>query len=751
MIEIPHVEYYTRIAVGLLGFAFPLLYQVTARLDDKYSSSQTIDLFEKERIPRLYKCALIISIIFSIIWSFDFPSPYTGYYLLDVLLINSADWLVALSTIFLVVVFFIFVDKIRTFYSPKRFVKYLKRQHLANSGSDLSWFTAMNDVLRNSIKKDNEPLIVEILTFYSEEFQKKRKQSGKSEIVYPDQYYSATTYAIEELLNLGLRRNQQLEGFFASNHLFFGESEDSLISNKTYKVLWSNIHLTLRYKNESYLLSHWAAADQYYELGLQKITPVYSEAYELTNGNEIEIRDLERDKFLEFHLAICAMLLYKGQLDCLSRILKYTRSHPPKRHLVPNGMNLIFKYFYRFTNPYDRRMTFISSQYWFEDSNGMESDGIVIKELVRYLAILFLKQYKLPVLYTYDNHLAFPNIPERQSEKGIWIERIDYFKSNMAQVLKDEALLKKFNIDDISTEWCASKGVLDPNAWLDAFKAKLQESYQNTEFNQTVATTKFNHFKETSVEIIKKKLTECMSLPQGVESGEAFVRKFGGVEQILSKDVFTEESSITHLYYESLLGGHLGSTLSGNFSRSFNWVKSQEFLFERKDLFVALEKLDLENNTHVLVNCGLNLESYIQTLHVPELTKSSFKGVEIFPISRFDELNSIFILERRNLPVIRFNPPSESNIEERLLTIFDDDLQLYGSVIDFNINERIRKAYSSYHDENTLRKSVLVSLSIELNIRFNKGIRVIKFTENSPYITRGLTNSPSEIKAFRDY
>jgi hypothetical protein len=110
----------------LLGIAYPILFEVVSRLDEKYSSQAIIELFRSERENRLFVIALLVSLLSILIWMLKFqPLKIHGKYYLE----NSAQYILIFSTIALIICFFFFVRKILIYYTPTRFVPYLINRH----------------------------------------------------------------------------------------------------------------------------------------------------------------------------------------------------------------------------------------------------------------------------------------------------------------------------------------------------------------------------------------------------------------------------------------------------------------------------------------------------------------------------------------------------------------------------------------------------------------------------------------------
>jgi hypothetical protein len=123
------IDAYIYIIIGLLGVAYPVLLQVVARLDEKYSSERIVELFDQEWESFAFPYSLYSSLIFVVIWSLKLPSLiHTGCYL-DFIIENSGTLLVALNAILLVIFFFLFVKKILIYYTQTKLISYLIKKH----------------------------------------------------------------------------------------------------------------------------------------------------------------------------------------------------------------------------------------------------------------------------------------------------------------------------------------------------------------------------------------------------------------------------------------------------------------------------------------------------------------------------------------------------------------------------------------------------------------------------------------------
>ncbi len=125
------VDAYIYIIIGLLGVAYPILLQVIARLDEKYSSDKIVELFDQEWESKAFPYTLYSSLIFIVIWSLKLP-PLIKIDRFDFFIENSASLLVAFNAILLVIFFFFFVRKILIYYTLTKFIPYLIQKHEEN-------------------------------------------------------------------------------------------------------------------------------------------------------------------------------------------------------------------------------------------------------------------------------------------------------------------------------------------------------------------------------------------------------------------------------------------------------------------------------------------------------------------------------------------------------------------------------------------------------------------------------------------
>ncbi len=123
------VDAYIYIIISLLGIAYPILLQVVARLDEKYESEQIIILFHNEWEYNAFKYTLYSSLLILVIWSLQIPPLFKLNGHLCFLIENSGSILIGISTIILVIFFFLYVRKVLIYYDQTALISYLINKH----------------------------------------------------------------------------------------------------------------------------------------------------------------------------------------------------------------------------------------------------------------------------------------------------------------------------------------------------------------------------------------------------------------------------------------------------------------------------------------------------------------------------------------------------------------------------------------------------------------------------------------------
>ena len=250
----------------------------------------------------------------------------------------------------------------------------------------------------------------ELQEFYAREFINFRSNKSNTSIEYPDCFYDVMFDANECLCQ---RERKSISWYNSSIYDYFiDEFQQTSISEKTYTFIWKCIRQSLFYGKEEFVFSYWRKAHQFFSLWLNSIYPEYDKDFKIINQQIIDKREVERSRFLEFHYALGGLLMKEKKYNLLQQLMTWTNQTPPKYVLLPETMSEVITMFMSISSP-DKDFTpiYYEKRYPFPDAHGVYAEDIIKMWIKQYIAILFLRQYKLNKYYIYSNPLEMPKPP----------------------------------------------------------------------------------------------------------------------------------------------------------------------------------------------------------------------------------------------------------------------------------------------------------------------------------------------------
>lgn len=750
-----NTDAYIYIIIGILGVAYPVLLQVVARLDEKYSSDKIVELFDQEWENKAFRYSLITSLVFIVIWSLKLP-PLIHIDGFDFLIENSASLLLSINSILLVVFFFFFVNKILVYYTPTKFIPYLIKRN-DKVENNYHYFIALSELLLVFIKQQQTSYSKTLSDFFYSAFRKIREKYTNQPVVYPDLYYEVVYKSIEELAILKEKRNHLLEHRTSGEVWLLGELPGNEISDTTFSWMWRNLLLAIRYQQDDLILYHWETCHQYYVYSLRLIHLKYDKTtgdFQVSNQEAVDKRLAERQKFIEFHYALGGLLTYKERYDCIKRMFHHTQSHPPKYELLPESMYEIFKFYFDIRDPYERKYPWISSQYPFPKLSGLNADYAIKRWIMSYMAILFLRQYTIvPYLITMKP-FAFPRTPDTQGEIKQWIEGLDLFKKLVSKHLQNGELLSVLNLDFLTVEWCAQHDKPYPITFIEHFKSKLEAEYHDNALNLPISNEKVTQFETSTQTIIESAIDKMQLLNNDTTIPDDDCDKWyvNGQRILQDKDDFSETPEAHHVNSDTFLASLVSEKLDGGLAETFFYKQTKSFLLDPKDIFKAIDRLGIDDS-FVIVYFGVNLDSFIDDRNISGLSPDKYKNISIHTFLGSQIVrDSIFILKKQDLPNISTIPIEPDIIEKYSLKKISDSLNLYASIINMNkVSEEIFNENNHEISDDQLRKSVLLSIFISTEYKWKKNMKIIQLKINSEYLQRGIVNNLEGVQPFESY
>ena len=739
--------------IAILAFALPLLLQTAARVDDKYDSTLLIKVFRRDRICKWFLISLVASLASCLFGILQLPRCVDWGGFINILIDNSSLILLVFSTIALVVFSVLTVWLTYVYYLPEKLLARLENQYRTtkNEQERQTLFYAISSILFYSIKKESEPLARELQEFYAHEFIDYRSNKSNTVIEYPDYIYDVMFDANECLCQRERKSISWYNGSFYD--YFIDEFQQTTISEKTYTFIWKCIRQSLFYGKEEFVFSYWRKAHQYFSLWLNSIYPEYDKDFKIINQHTIDKREVERYRFLEFHYALGGLLMKEKKYNLLQQLMTWTNQTPPKYVLLPETMSEVITMFMSISSP-DKDFTpvYYEQRYPFPDAHGVYAEGIIKMWIKRYIAILFLRQYKLNKYYIYSNPLEMPKPPLRLSEKRRWNDELDILKRNILDYLSgNNEPLKAIGLEDlISEEWYKNNNKTAPIDLIDSFKHEIEEDAERTKQNQTIDPEK----KDALYKCIKKTLLNAYDetaafLQRGNPSLNTKLR-FKGKHGILDKAAFASDSEVSYINEDTIIPDTIAQEFKVNMMNIFLLMNRTQYSIKEIKLFEAVKRLSLTEAEFIILNIGLNLKYYRDYIKVDGLRQDAGKwyyhNIEIIEAPFNPKLShSIIIIRKKDLPFVTYQELDKTIIDKYSLEELDNDKKIYASIIDLN-NSSLAGEIQQETNIAELKEKVLVCVDINVGISCNDNALCLHLKVFSQFEDKGIPNAIDQIK-----
>ena len=739
----------------LLGTAYPIILNNISNIGEKYKAKYLLALFNYERFQKkrgkfnsnYFEYLLYIS-LFLLLFLILELKPLFGWN--NWFINNSAKLSVVISTISLIIVFILWLKEVIIYTGDiTNLFKYLTKEYHKESETDRKQYILMsiNEITINAVEKNDKRIEEDILNFYTELRTKLRKEykdnlidkdkSNKEGVLYPFYYHEF----IRELIKVFIEGSD--DNFISLQHhitngsfLIPNDFQYIKISEDTYNNLWYNI--TLIRNNTDFISKFWAHSNQYFWMGLKEIVLNFDKS----NEKKFIEREEERKRFLEFHYAVGGLLLYSKNYESLKYIFSYSQQSPPDYKLLPYDMKELFEWIEFFRNEYKQIPKFFIGydRYRFPNLDSVGTNKQVVFWICCYLCVLFIRQYKLLKTLYYSNTTNQPYLNDLPlMELYNWKESITYFKFCLNKVLEDKEALEQLEL------WNTYElKYSEIDKFIIELEQSIDEHISDRKERAELSQKKIEQFYASSKEILGNCLEEYLPINNPEDFDTDFKVTFSGESVLFNKSCFVDDD-IPCMDYDSNLANIISRySIKKYIPNSFLGAETKSYLLNNNNLLKGIGRIinDKEEDIVIIIfNAGDDTSQ--------KLSNSQYKE-KVISLPATDLRNTIFILEKSNLPKIEKSDISEEVKQELQVKKISDKWNIYGTIIDINLpkNEAIKEKWiddiNYYQKENKLQ--ILLGLLFVGHIKFKSDRKIIQININNEFEELGTENKLSDLE-----
>ena len=451
--------------------------------------------------------------------------------------------------------------------------------------------------------------------------------------------------------------------------IIFSQSNSFPITDQVYSMVWGLLNRMAEQGERDWLQQYWVYVTQHC-------------MFKFSYSNSVD-----KDKFLEFHLMVGALMVYMERYDILSHMLSYTSTLPPAYPLVPSTFISIFNSYRELSKKNER---FYLMKYRMRGMNaGAREESKVEGLLLDYSALLLIRLNKVnDYNITFSNPLDFPTVGNTVEEairndniSGVLRMRIDKWSS------KKEALRKVgLSTEDVNTA----------RDLIDSYSQSCKTKQEKLKGQADISKEKQDWLKKDMLEALNN---SALSLPM---SASKQLEYFEVTPMLAHQNVFLDKNLILTGF--DPISNNLGESLVGALYAEMRYVYCYQFLLHSavasfavpyRDFSKAMARLCLKDN-HIILALGVSRHFLEETDgFICEGSHVSYGKTDVMEIP--SNQNSILIMQKKDVPFVVFRSLSVSDFPVSDFSEIDVNHHLYSNIDNLTLKDTILHASIGYN------------------------------------------------------
>ena len=747
------------IVSAVFGIAYPLINSSIERIDEKYDSSMLTSRFSNEFHFNLFKWTLAINLAVVVINPFLLDqSEYVYVYIT----------IQTIATMALIASFFLLYNTFQLYGAAGKLHKKIwtdfqkERETSASKAARhfREWIDLTSFILRSS---DTEAIrnIYDEWVGFIEGFYKKQEK-----ITFDNYIYDGIT-----LLNKRLSKEEYEPMTINNGNSFLTMFllPNSYVSENTYSMLWKNLICQVFYKKEEWVMNYWTDASQIFAFNMQRISeydvnPKTSKAY---TRKEVEVHNLERNRFLEFHVMLGALFLQQGRYSLVKRMLSIPLFDPPSYPLVPSTLGECFRMFSTLNSLYRENPFVLDQRYPMPQLRGLAT-GKILGAANIYIALLAYRLYTLPQCpFGVEYVFGLPVIPDNSRDIQKAKEDMMALKCCIEQVAFRAEYLEiiglgdiKQRISKINEQYHSDIKCLE--YYIEDYLKALNDADEKLRVQQPYSQNKIDAIKASIV-----KEVECILQQYSLFQEPSITDKVptipylvdGTVCQLYPNYAFVDKPAISFVDVDSSMSYAMLCKFRYYFATTFLAQNSKQLNVDSQSLFEAIDKLNLSPKNHVIIAFDVYLKYFIgkiEGLSESEKNKNeySYKGIHIHNFNSGSKAlaNYLYILNDKELPLLVFKEPTKDWKDKYKLENYKGN--------NYNIWVGLRKiAYNPTLLSDEERTQIdgdpnelsLFACTLISNVIWKKEVKMLSIKNMHIGVDNGNSINVEDIKTFNSY
>ena len=740
-----NIDFLLAFVSAILGLSVPIMLQVIDRVDQRYESTRLAERLTSECAVKVCTRCLVFAIFACAFVVFvHVPGSHDNWFLN-----NSADLIAIISCITLIICFLWSCRIILIYYNPEKLQDRILRQYAKakTAGQKERHFTDWVDLTKTLLQMaDRGPALRVYDTVGTEIFRTLDKaDDGSAEI---PQYIARGITTINENLCLTKRRpfsinngNQVLKDLI---------THPQKLSDKGYYLLWNNLQIQLFYGQEDWIHEYWSAAVQAYDLQLAELHenfPIVSDSGHLATAIDVEQRRKERERFLEFHITLCACVMREKRYDLLEKLLDYCHATTPEYQypLVPSALSEVLDAF-RLLEESPRLEFVVESYYPMMGLKGIV-DNVMLGSIKRYLTFLYVRLFSN--IGRIENTLV--HYPYSIGALKRMDDDIDCIQRMLPSILANNDLMLILSFTEKETAETKMKDRL--RSIRDEIENKLIEYKKEIPNDADLVA---GHLDEVKA-IFLRRLSEYSLINNTALNGTDNTSFYlnGNSSYLYKNEAFQIDAGISYTGIADSISGTSITNIQHGIASVFYQKVQKRFRINSDDVFTAIDRLQLGEEFVIIafdVYWGYYLYKKVPCL-VKIGDKLSYKKIPIInlhggPTDLVSQ--TLFIMRRSDLPFISYLAPSRDDVDKYNLEVIEDGYKLYGSIIQLNTNDELLASVNNMSEDDAKQYS-LFNVFISAKMEWPKTAQVISIKLMYDMKDNGKAGVVDDILAFNHY